>query len=149
MVADEREIAALVQLQNVAIVHAGHVVRVLAHRLAQLLVALLGLLVLCSVGDAHRLRQTLGKERQHHDQNHDRKDGSHDAGEEERTLPNPGEPLNQTGEVRLGIAKEATQTGTNHTNGKGAEKPNFAIPPIVTMILKPKDCMSSEQVSLT
>ena len=71
-VADERDIIALVQLENVPIVHAGHVVRVLSHRLANLMVSLLGLLLLLGVGDAHGLRQTLWKEGEHHDQNKDR-----------------------------------------------------------------------------
>lgn len=115
MVADEREVAALVQLENVPIVHAWHVVRVLTHRLANLLVSLLGLLLLLGVGDAHGLRQAFGKEGEHHDQNNDREERSDNAGEEQRTFPDPGELLNQTREVSFSIAKEAAQTGTYNT----------------------------------
>lgn len=118
VVADKREIVALVELENVPIVHAWHVVRVLTHRLANLLVSLLGLLLLLGVGDAHGLRQALGKEGQHHDQNNDREERSDNAGEEQRTFPDPGELLNQTREVSFSIAKEAAQTGTYNTMDK-------------------------------
>ena len=72
------------------------------------MIALLSLPLLRLVLDTHLLRQTLWEEGKHHDENHDREDGSHDAGKKERTRTDPRKSLNKTWEIRLGITQKTT-----------------------------------------
>lgn len=147
--ADQVQVAALVQLQHVAVVDARHVVGVAVHRLLQLQVALVRLATLLLVGLDGRARKTLGEEGDHHQQDHDGEKAACDAGEEEGVATDPGELLHQSGEVGLGIAEEAAETGTHDATVKAVGERYFEMPPMVTITLKPRDCLSSEQTSLT
>ena len=149
VLADQVQVAALVQLQHVAIVDARHVVGVVVHRLLQLQVAFVRLATLLLVRLDGRARETLGKEGDHHQQDHDREDAACDARQEQRVAADPSEFLHQAGEVRLGIAEKSAETGTHDATVKERGKRYLEMPPMVTITLKPRDCLSSEQTSLT